>query len=335
MRIHYPVIANYSGADVYFQNLAKGIAARGAQPELRFYPHLLEFLPYSFLKLFLHPARHCDLVHSKAEYGWLFASADKPLVVTLAHSVFDPAYQQYKSPLQRLYHDWKLAANVARSLPLAARVVTVSRFSQQRIQEKFGRDDVRVIYNGVDENFFRPLPMSNRRADKPVRLFFAGNLTRRKGADLLPQILARLGADFVLEYTSGLRTHARSTRAANLHPLGYLSPTALVEAYNRCDIFLFPSRLEGFGYPVAEAMACGKPVVATNYSSLPELVDAGQGGLLCPRDDIDAFVESIHQLAANPDRRLRMGAYNRAKVERLFSLRQTVDNYLQLYQELV
>lgn len=335
MRVHYPIIANYSGADIYFQNLAKGIGACGAQPELRFYPHLLEFLPYSLLKMFLRPARNCDLVHSKAEYGWLFAPAGKPLVVTLAHSVFDPAYQQYKSPLQRLYYDWKLADNIARSLALAARIVTVSRFSQQRMEEKFGPHDVRVIYNGVDENFFRPLSHGDRRADKPIRLFFAGNLTLRKGADLLPRILARLGEDFVLEYTSGLRTHVRSTRAANLRPLNYLSPTALVEAYNRCDIFLFPSRLEGFGYPVAEAMACGKPVVATNYSSLPELVDEGLGGFLCPRDDVDAFVESIRQLAADPEQRARMGAYNRAKVERLFSLRQTVDNYLKLYQELV
>ena len=335
MKVYYPVIANYSGADVYFQNLAKGIGACGAQPELRFYPHLLEFLPYSLLKMFLRPARNCDLVHSKAEYGWLFASTGKPLVVTLAHSVFDPAYQQYKKPWQRLYHDWKLADNIARSLAVAARVVTVSRFSQQRIAEKFGRHDVRVIYNGVDENFFRPLWPDARCTDKPIRLFFAGNLTPRKGADLLPRILTRLGEDFVLEYTSGLRTHARSLRAANLRPLGYLSATALVEAYNRCDIFLFPSRLEGFGYPVAEAMACGKPVVATNYSSLPELVDEGLGGFLCPRDDVDAFVERIRQLAVEPARRACMGAYNRAKVEQVFSLRQTIDNYWKLYQELV
>lgn len=335
MNVFYPVIANYSGADVYFQRLAAGLEARGVQAELRFYPHLLEFLPYHALKFFFGPARHCALVHSKAEYGWLFATAGVPLVVTLAHSVFDPVYERYKGLLKRLYHNWKVRANIARSLRMAARVVTVSRFSQQRIREVFGRQDVRVIYNGVDETFFCPPPNGVPREAKPVRLLFVGNLTVRKGADLLPLILDRLGTDFVLEYTSGLRTRTTNARPAHMQPLGRLSSSALLAAYRRCDIFLFPSRLEGFGYPVAEAMACGKPVVATNYSSLPELVDDGAGGYLCPRDDVDAFVERILHLAAHPDLRARMGAYNRAKVERCFTLRETVENYLQLYRELL
>jgi glycosyltransferase involved in cell wall biosynthesis len=93
-----------------------------------------------------------------------------------------------------------------------------------------------------------------------------------------------------------------------------------VEAYQRSDILIFPSRLEGFGYPVAEAMACGKPVVCTNYASLPELVEEGQGGYLCPVDDVEAFAERIRHLGKEADLRRRMGRYNRARVERGFSL---------------
>ena len=107
-----------------------------------------------------------------------------------------------------------------------------------------------------------------------------------------------------------------------------------MQAYQRSDIFLFPSRLEGFGYPVAEAMACGKPVVCTNYSSLPELVEDGRGGTLCPRDDVDAFAEGIRRLARDPDLRAQMGAYNRAKVEEQFTLSRCVQRYVKLYEEL-
>lgn len=336
MNILYPVIANYSGADVYFERLAKGLEARGVGADLRFYPHLLEFLPYRALKPFFGPARGCDVIHSKAEYGWMFARPDKPLVVTLGHSVFDPAYQRYKTFAQRVYHDWKVGPNIARSLRQAARVVTYSRFSQQRIQEKFGPIPVRVIYLGVDENLFRPRPEPPPSSPGPLRLLFVGNLTARKGADLLPRILNGLGEDYVLEYTSGLRTHATlNSHDPRLRCLGRLGPDGLREAYTRCDIFLFPSRLEGFGYPVAEAMACGKPVVATNYASLPELLDDGAGGYLCPRDDVDAFVDRIRSLAARPELRAEMGAYNRARIERHFTLRQTVENYLRLYEELV
>jgi glycosyltransferase involved in cell wall biosynthesis len=168
-----------------------------------------------------------------------------------------------------------------------------------------------------------------------VRLLFVGNCTRRKGFDLLPLILNQLGSGFALEYTSGLRATAGSPPHPAMRPLGRLSAGELRAAYQRCDVLLFPSRLEGFGRPVAEAMACGKPVVCTNYASLPELVDDELGGYLCPRDDVEGFTDRIRRLAADPDLRARMGLYNRAKIERQFSLTRWALDYLALYRELL
>ena len=54
------------------------------------------------------------------------------------------------------------------------------------------------------------------------------------------------------------------------------------ERYGSMDILLMPSVREGFGLSIAEAMACGLPVVATNCSAIPELIDDGKGGFLCP-----------------------------------------------------
>ncbi|HLE81812.1 MAG TPA: glycosyltransferase family 1 protein, partial [Dehalococcoidia bacterium] len=61
----------------------------------------------------------------------------------------------------------------------------------------------------------------------------------------------------------------------------------------------------------------------------------GQGGFLCPLDDVNAFAQAVHRLGADPNLRARMGAFNRARAEAEFSLQVCVQNYLSLYRELL
>jgi glycosyltransferase involved in cell wall biosynthesis len=82
-------------------------------------------------------------------------------------------------------------------------------------------------------------------------------------------------------------------------------------------------------------MACGLPVVASDCSSLPEQVDEGKGGFLCPVGDIDAFAEKINLLADSPKLRREMGEYNRAKVEKMFTLDRMIKEYQDLFQEVL
>ena len=82
-------------------------------------------------------------------------------------------------------------------------------------------------------------------------------------------------------------------------------------------------------------MACGKPVVCTRHSSLPELIEDGQGGYLCALDSLEEFAEAVRRLAADPERRRQMGAHNRAKAEREFSLGRCAREYTKLYGELL
>ncbi|MEW6734234.1 MAG: glycosyltransferase family 4 protein, partial [Acidobacteriota bacterium] len=284
MKIGLPVVQNFSGADRYFERLASGLNQLGYNASLIFYPHALEFACWLLKYAFRRPLDF-DIIHTKAEYGFAFDVGSTPLVLTLAHSVFDPVYSNYKSKPQQAYHQYVLRPNILKSLAQATRVVTVSEFSRQRIAEDFGYPHARVVYNGVDENQFRPLPARNGNGRKQVRLLFTGNLIRRKGADILPEVMRRLGKDYLLYYTCGLRTKSAAPPCENMKPLGRLNDVDLVQAYNDCDIFLFPSRLEGFGYPVAEAMACAKPVVTTDCASMPELIDEGRGGYRCEVDN--------------------------------------------------
>lgn len=333
MKVFYPIVRTYSGADVHFEELSRVIGGFGHEAVVRYYPHWMDFAPTLVQRHYASlPA--ADLVHTKVEYGPAFAQRGQPLLVKLAHLVFDPVSTPYRSLAQRAYHWLKLRPSIAWSLRRAECRVAISRSVRDAFCRYFSPQDIRVIYNGVDETKFRPLTPPPPREDRRTRLLFVGNLSRRKGADLLPQILARLGDNFVLAYTSGLRSDSRLRGPANLSPLGRPREAELIEEYNRADIFLFPSRLEGFGLPVVEAMACGKPVVCTRTASLPELVDDGQGGFLCELDAVDEFVRRIRVLAEDAGLRQAMGAYNRAKVERCFTLRGSAEQYAAAYAEI-
>ena len=91
---------------------------------------------------------------------------------------------------------------------------------------------------------------------------------------------------------------------------------------------------EGFGLSVAEAMACGKPVVTTNGSSLPELVIDEKGGFLCEMDNVKEFAESIRIIAEDASLRREMGIFNRNRVEKKFTLDRMVKEYIKVYKKL-
>ncbi|MEI6610843.1 MAG: glycosyltransferase family 4 protein, partial [Deltaproteobacteria bacterium] len=135
--------------------------------------------------------------------------------------------------------------------------------------------------------------------------------------------------------TRGLRGGFSLPDLANLKNLGRISIEDMPKLYRNCNILLFPSVREGFGLAAAEAMSCGIPVVATDCSSLPELIDDGKGGFLCPLGDVDAFADKIRYLAENSQLRREMGDYNRAKVEKMFTLDRMIGQYKELFEEVL
>jgi glycosyltransferase involved in cell wall biosynthesis len=235
-----------------------------------------------------------------------------------------------------MYHRWIYRCE-KKSFAAADAIVCVSRFTQKKTEECFGIKDCRVFYNGIDTTVFRPVEQQKdvwELPDGKTVLFFAGNLSRRKGGDLLPAIMKELGGDYLLLIATGQRgTSGCSTK--NIVNLGQLDVASLVRAYNRCDIFLSASRLEGFGLSVAEAMACAKPVVATNGSSLPELVVEGKGGLLCRMDDVKDFAEKVRYLAGDENLRRDFGRFNRDRICGQFSLDRMCREHLILYRNLL
>jgi len=332
MRVLYPLIKGLAGGDVYFDRLSTVMNKLNIDTEIKCYPQILEVAPFLIKPLFKGFGSY-NIIHSNIECGFAFRKGSKPLIVTAHHLVFDPAYQKYTSLSQKVYHK-AVFCYIKKSLDVANCIVAVSKNTKRELERVFGITDVKVIYNGINTEIFKPLELSDDPHPNKIKLLFVGNLTKRKGADLLPEIMRNIDDRFVLYYTSGLRT-TKEFSSKKMIPLKRLSLSELVKMYNLSDILIAPSRLEGFGYSVTEAMACGKPVVATNCSSLSELVDDGKGGFLCGMDDVDDFAEKIRLLAQDKELRQQMGKHNIERVLAKFSLREMGKKYKNIYEKLV
>lgn len=325
MKVWLPYLRGGSGTDTFTSLLARALEERGHRAVASRYSRIWETVPFA-LSAVRAPAG-ADVVLANSWNAFAFRRRGIPLVAVEHHCVFDPAFRPHRSPQQAIFHEVLLRRFERASFRAATVVVGVSDYTSRSVAAAFPGTKPISILNGIDTAHFTPAKSQEARSGRPFRLLFVGNLIRRKGADLLPRIMSALGPDFELRFTSGLRDEARIEVLPNMRPLGRITPPELLEEYRQADVLLFPSRLEGFGYAVAEAMACGVPVVASNTSSLPELVDDGETGRLCVPEDPGSFVQAVRELAGDPQRRVSMGVAARARAVERFSLRRMASEY--------
>ena len=145
---------------------------------------------------------HPDIIHCTPDYAAFSSLRKTPLIITFHGYVLDRAIQQYNSPLQNLHYSTDLKWLTRKAILRATSITAVSKFTAELVRSDTGlQREVRVIYNGVDETRFRPA--ANRRpGGRDITVLFSGNLTRKKGADLLPEIAARLNPGIRILYTS-------------------------------------------------------------------------------------------------------------------------------------
>ncbi len=334
MKIAFKDFKAGSGVDVFIQNLSQGIAVQGENISITLYPSYYQYIP-SLLRLKKEKMDDSLVIHSNINNGYVFKN-HIPLVVTEHNMLHDPSMDRYASLVQKIYY-WRIYQREKKSLKVADAVTCVSRYTKMMLEKAYGYFDSKVIYNGIDTDVFKPAEVKKGAYgidQKKTVLLYVGNQSRRKGTDLLPKIMDRLGDDYLLLMTSGLRNDVKGHRK-NIRVVGRVNRKELVDLYNICDIFLFPSRLEGFGLSVAEAMACGKPVVATDYSSLPELIMDGRGGFLCKMDDVSDFAEKVEMLAKDENLRKKAGIYNRKIVLEKFGQEKMASEYIKLYKSII
>ncbi|PWR72837.1 glycosyltransferase family 4 protein [Methanospirillum lacunae] len=332
MKILFPLLSAGSGSDVFTLNLVFGLNKSSVNAEIQYIPSWSGYIP-SFAGRLCNSSGY-DIIHANTWNGYGFKRS-QPLVVTEYHVTHDPLLKPYTTPLQRSYyrHIFKCEQ---KSLDSADLVTTISHYTQDKLEEIFGYSDSKMIYCGIDTSLFSPSHVYKTDwgiDEKTTVLLYVGNHLRRKGADLLRPIMEELGDGFLLLTTTGLRTN-RDIPSRNIRSLGKMGTQELVQAYNLCDMLLFPSRLEGFGLCVAEAMACKKPIVTTNTSSLPELVQQDKGGILCEIDDVSGFADAVRYLAEDENLRKDMGRYNRQRVLERFNTEHVTKKYCRIYNSI-
>ena len=232
----------------------------------------------------------------------------------------------------------------------AGAVIAISSAVKNWLQQDYGIDDesIRVIHYGIEAERFVPPGDGRESALEKSSRFIVGSIGRLetgKGFDCLIRAM-KIVHEYIPDACLMVAGHdplGYGKRLADLiAELGLTEQVRLVgfqsdvlAFLNRVDVFAFASRSEGFGQVVIEAMAAGKPVVASNIAPLTEIVKHGGTGFLANPGDPQAFASAIVSLLSHPEMAIQMGRQGQQRVYDRFSAQRMVDETLDLYNFLL
>lgn len=202
---------------------------------------------------------------------------------------------------------------------------------------------IHLVHCGFDVAEFDSFPVMElvKRRPGEVLIGNAGRLTGQKGQKHLieaARILKDKGLSFRIliagkgELEEELKNLAKELDVTDrVEFLGFVTD---MKSFNAgLDIFALSSLFEGFCYAQVEAMVCGKPVVAFNVSSIPEVVSDGLTGYLVPEADSEAFAARLEELIRDPELRARMGKAGRERVINEFEMMKTFRDFLEVLDQ--
>ncbi|MBM3334661.1 glycosyltransferase family 4 protein [Candidatus Sumerlaeota bacterium] len=299
------------------------------------------------------------------EYNFIFYRAGARLIregktfdVLRAHAVASTGpgllalARRHSIPCHLHYHHWEkhLVRNLIERITLHRYdlVTTDSEWSRSGLIRRYElRNPVVVNYPGVPPDY-GPGPVDRdlgaRFGDKQM-LLFVGALVQRKNLAFLLNVIKQLKAQgrdklvLVIVGSGPLEETLKGQAwqmglSSSVVFTGRVKEIEKINYYRLCRVFVFPSLVEGFGMAAAEAMAFGKPVVACNVSSIPEVVEHGVSGLLSDPADERAFLANITRLLDSPDLRADMGRAGQRRVAERFAFDRTARQLLDLYLQI-
>ena len=232
-------------------------------------------------------------------------------------------------------------------------VVAVSVFTQRSLGDylKVRPERTRVVRNGARlEDLYRARDTGKARlmfvlGDSPF-LLYVGRLERSKGLErllgALPLVKKRAPSCRLVVVGSGRGSYPGKLRmrAAELGVEESVTFTGRIDRKDLCELYaasvalVLPSLMEGFGIALIEAMAAGKPCVASRVGAVPEVVEDGSTGLLVPPGDEEALAEAALRVITSPDAGAAMGKKGREAAASRFSLERMVRETAAVYAEL-
>jgi glycosyltransferase involved in cell wall biosynthesis len=279
----------------------------GVVGNLRRRPWLAAVLPamlVSFARAARAASRDADLLHAHwLSAGAVAATTGRPFVVQL----------------------WGTDVALARRAPALARAVlrrarlTICASNElAAAARELGAREVRVIPSGVD------VPATVAEPDEPPHVLYAGRLSPEKGVAELAE--ATNGLPLVVAGDGPLRERLPQA-------LGWVPHDELLRLYERAAVVACPSHREGYGIACAEAMAHGRPVVASAVGGLRDLVVDGETGLLVPPGDVRALRAALERLLGDAELRRRLGDAGRARIVEHFSWERAVSLTVTAYRD--
>jgi len=300
--------------------------------------------------------------HAVSGYGLLNAlnkqGIKRPFVHTI-HGVLADEYEQarengYQSFRSRIanYFMHRLAKLEGETAKNATLIVTISKYSLEKIEKYYGVDaaKVRIVPNGVDPEEFKPVAETDREGGRrrfglgsEPCVLFVGSLIPRKGLPFLVEAAKKIvkkysGTKFVIVGEGPLKNRLLSNlETANLSGnfkfLGNVKEDMLPAVYNSADVFALPSIQEGQGIALLEAQASARPVVAFDVGGVNEAVRNGETGLLVKRGSSEELADALLKLLSDKALREKMGANGRRFVTKNFTWDICAQKMLNVYRE--
>lgn len=350
-----------TGNEVYVRSLLKAFAALDQDSEFVTYISAEDARQWTAARFCARPVSANPFVRLGAELAiklrqdrpdLLHVQYTAPLgcpvpVVVSVHDVSFLVHPEYFPKARALQLRW----TVSRTIRCATRILTGSEFSRDSIVRAYGEecaDRIVVVPNAASG--LRPISResaasrvrSRFRIPKPF-ILSVGDLQPRKNhvglieafAELIrayPQLPHRLVlAGKETWFSTRIVEAAKSSGVADrIRFTGFVSDDDLLQLYNACDLFVFPSFYEGFGLPVLEAMACGRAVACSRTSAMPEVAD-GAGILFDPYSTRE-MVRAMADLLLDAELRARMERLGLQRAAH-FSWRSTAEKTLEVYHE--
>lgn len=320
--------------------------------KLGIFPEIEAFSIRAFLKLRkLLKVHSFDIIHDNQclGYGFLLIKLlGIPFISTIHHplTIDRATWFEYPSSFllkikRVLYYPLLMQKIVSNRMD---KIVTVSHDSAVEISSAFEiqPDKIKVVYNGLDSGMFYPVEGIKK---IPGRIIFVGNVEdRKKGVIYLLKAMTLARTKVTLKIVDGgspnrkfipkmIEKYGLNDRVTFT---GKISIDEMIKLYAESMIAVNPSLYEGFGFPAAEAMACGIPVIASTAGALPEVVGEHlKTAYLVPPRDPEAIAEGIDYLFENPDIMKKLAVSGRERVLKIFTWKNAAMETADIYKEVI
>ncbi len=282
-----------------------------------------------------------DVVHAQNArlFSWLAVESGYPAVVT-AHGIHGQVHQYRSRAVDRLRHGVRDRILLGHFEDRVGHLICISPYISEGYRGRV-RARMHPIENPIDDAFFALDPDRS----VPGRVLFAGLLTKRKRPQLLIEAAATIAprvphlSVHLAGGGSDTRLQGRLRRMVNLSGLesqvtflGHLPEDRLLREYQEMSVLVLPSDQETAPMVIQQAMAAGKPVVATRTGGVPYLVRDGETGFLVDRRDAAGLAAALETLLVRPDLAREMGRRARAEAEARFRASAVAARMLDVYR---